>query len=26
MEKLAKSDEEGKLDEWIPGNLKIEGH
>jgi hypothetical protein len=26
MEKLAKSDEEGKLDEWIADNLKIEGH
>ncbi|HMK25272.1 MAG TPA: hypothetical protein VK483_04515 [Chitinophagaceae bacterium] len=26
MEKLAKSDEDGKLDEWIADNLKIEGH
>lgn len=26
MDKLAKSDEEGKLDEWIAVNLKIEGH
>jgi hypothetical protein len=26
MEKLAKMDEDGKLDEWIADNLKIEGH
>jgi hypothetical protein len=25
MEKLAKSDEEGKIDEWIAKNLKIQG-
>jgi hypothetical protein len=26
MEKLIKSDEEGKIDEWLSENLKIEGH